>query len=639
MPDDFEKPNKLDAIERQLYSPRHEMESRSRKPLREKQYSVANNWSQENTTPLEETSLSVDKSKSNWFLRFFIVAFIFFLAALGYVGFKFLFQDGIDAKNVDILVNAPLTVGAGEVFAFDVLLQNKNQMNMQTVDITVEFPDGTRSVSNISEDYNDIREQIGDIEMGQISKKNYNALLFGEEGDKKEITISLSYRVEGSNALFTKDKKFDVVLKSTPVRLTVTNVKELTSGQPLKFNVELVSNSTQVLQNVMVQATYPFGFAYQKSSLQPKEDNRTWIIPKLEPKEIVNFTVEGTIEGQNKEERYFGFTTGLEDKTTGNPEVVFSKTGTTITLARPFLEVDFAIRGKNSDIIPIDADTMYDAVVSYKNNTDIALRNVVLTLKLDGVVLNKDSIQVPEGFYQSTNNTIVWDSSTINKLKTLPIGTSGDVSFNFSGLGISKGSLLINPEMTITAQVEGNRNPDNQVSGLIENSISKKIRFNSQLSLSAGSEFYSSTFLNTGPIPPVAEQKTFYTAVLEISNPSNKVEEGVVTMVLPNYVTYEKQFLPSTENFSYDEKTRILTWNVGVINTKIGYESSPKRKLSFQVSIVPSVSQLGQAPNLAYDVKFSGVDTFTKQVINRTEENITTVTRDSRTLYDSQVTR
>ena len=245
MPEDYEKPNRLEALEQKLYSPRADIRSRARKGLREKEYDIARNWGEaEEHQDLHETSLSVDESKKNWFTRFFLVAIIFFVAAAGYVGWKLFLGDTVNAQNVDIRVNAPLSIGAGETFAFDVLMQNKNAMNMQTVDIEVEFPDGTRSSKNIAEEYERVREEVGSINVGQISKKNYEALLFGEEGDKKEILVRLSYRVDGSNAVFEKEKKFDVVLKSTPVRLTVTNVKELTSGQTLSFNVELVSNST-----------------------------------------------------------------------------------------------------------------------------------------------------------------------------------------------------------------------------------------------------------------------------------------------------------------------------------------------------------------------------------------------------------
>ncbi len=636
---DFERPNRLDSLEQKLYSPSADFQARARKPLRERQHEIPRDWGQAAQHDLQETSLAVDTSRKNWFVRFFILALIFFLGALGYVGWKLFLGNSVDAQNVDILVNAPLTIGAGEEFAFDVLVKNENAMNMETVDIELELPEGTRSVQDIGQEFERTREQMGSIAVGQIAKKNYSALLFGEEGDKKEITVRLSYRVEGSGTIFEKEKKFEVVLQSTPVRLTVTNVRELTSGQTMTFNVEIVSNSTQTLQNVIVQATYPFGFMMQKSSLPAKEDKRTWVIPRLEPKEVVNFTVEGVLEGQNNEERYFGFKVGLEDQATGQPQVVFTSAGTTVGLARPFLELALSIDREDGEIIAVDPDVLHETEISFKNNTEFPLRNVALELFLEGAALNKNSVQVPEGFYQSTTNTIRWDTTTTRGFSSIPVGSSGLVSFNFSPLGIYTSYLAVNPELKFTARVEGNRNPESEVPQQIENSIVKTIRVNTQATIDAWSEYYSNAFANTGPVPPKAEQKTTYTAVIEIANTSNKVANGMVTMQLPNYVTYEGGFAPNTENFTYDSTTRRLTWNLGTINEKTGYEGNAARRISFQVSIVPSVSQIGSTPNLVYDLRFVGSDTFTGVDINKTGPSISTATEDAKGFYDSQVSR
>ena len=639
MPDEYEKPNRINALEEKLYSPHADLHAKSRKPLREKDYGVAGNWGEEPPRDLSVSSLSVDESKKNWFMRFFVAALIFFIAAAGFVGWRFFIDDGIDAKNVDILVNAPLTVGAGEEFAFDVLMQNKNAMNMQTVDIEIELPDGTRSVKNVGEKYEYVREEVEDIAVGQIGKKSYGALLFGEEGDGKEILVRLNYRVEGSNAVFEKEKKFDVVLKSTPVRLTVTNVKELTSGQTLSFNVELVSNSTQVLENVMVQATYPFGFQMLKSSIPSKPDKKTWIIPKLSPREVVNFTVDGTLEGQNNEERYFSFIVGLEDEVTGQPEVVFTTSGTTVGLARAFLELDLAINKVSGDIIAIDPDGLNDTQISFKNNSNFPLRNVSVDLKIEGDVLSKTSVQVPEGFYQSTTNTIRWDNTTNDTFRSIPTGSTGSVSFNFAGRGIGSSYIAINPEIQLTATVEGNRNPENDVPEQIENSVVKTVRFNTQATVGTGSEYYSTTFANSGPVPPKAEQSTSYTAFVEISNTSNKLANTVVSMRIPNYVTYVGQFAPSGEKFSYDPKTRILVWDIGTISEKTGYEGNQKRRIAFQVSVLPSVSQVGSTPDLVYDVRLTGNDTFTGKQVIELGQSISTDTKDAKGFYDSQVSR
>jgi hypothetical protein len=253
--------------------------------------------------------------------------------------------------------------------------------------------------------------------------------------------------------------------------------------------------------------------------------------------------------------------------------------------------------------------------------------------------LAKDSVTVSEGFYQSLTNTIVWDNTTSEKLSVIPVGSIGQVSFNFNGVGESLEQIITNPEITLTIGVKANRNSEGEVSELIENTITKKIRFNTKVSLKSENIYYSSTFTNSGPIPPQIEQKTTYTGVLTLQNTSNTIANGIVTMRIPNYARYEGIFSPESENVSYDSSSRILTWNVGTLPAKTGYQATPARHLQVQVSIIPSISQVGTAPDLIENIRFSGTDTFTKKEIVQTAKAITTEIRDAKDYYSSQVTK
>ncbi len=603
------------------------------------EYSIPSDWQSGHSDSQDSTMFEDNTPKTNWFFRFFILAFIFFLVALGYAGYKFYFGSGIKADDVDILVTSPLSVGAGELFNFETVIQNKNQLPMKFVDLEIIFPDGTRSTEDISADYKKVEETIENISVGEILKRNYGALLFGEETEKKEITISLIYQVEGISSLLKKEKKFEVVLESTPVRLTITNVKEITSGQELSFNIEVVSNSTQTLKNIMIQAVYPFGFSLTKSTLASEEDKKTWIIPTLEPKEVVTFKIDGFIEGQNKDDKFFKFVAGLADEKKLEPQVVFTAKDVSVALARPFLELDLSIDQNNSDIIAVDPERSKSANISFKNNTDIALRNASISLKMEGPILNKDFVQASEGFFQSLDNTIVWDYTTNENLVSIPIGSSGSVVFNFGGLGLSSEKFILNPELNFNVNVKGNRNPDSGVSESIENSLVKKIRFNTQVNINTSSQYYSSVFANSGPIPPMVEQQTTYTGLITLKNTSNIVSDGIMTMRVPNYVKYEGLFSPDTEDVSFDPVSRVITWNLKNIDQKTGYQGLSARSIALQLSITPSLSQSGSSPVLLENIKFSGKDLFTNKIIEINPALISTAIDDAKDYYSSQVSK
>jgi hypothetical protein len=193
--------------------------------------------------------------------------------------------------------------------------------------------------------------------------------------------------------------------------------------------------------------------------------------------------------------------------------------------------------------------------------------------------------------------------------------------------------------MLFTMEAMGNRNPEDQVPEFIKNTIAKKIRFNTETSLEAKSEHYTQTFVNTGPIPPKAERKTTYTVVFNLKNTTNQVNEAIVSMKIPNYVQYEGAFLPSNEDVSYDAISRTLLWNAGTLAPKTGMSGGSIRKMAIQVSIVPSISQGGDSPDLVNNIMYTGVDAFTQSEIKQQLDPVTTEIRDGKQSYSGQVSR
>jgi hypothetical protein len=233
----------------------------------------------------------------------------------------------------------------------------------------------------------------------------------------------------------------------------------------------------------------------------------------------------------------------------------------------------------------------------------------------------------------------VWNNSTNPKLDSVAVGDTETVNFSFIPFGKKNDQIILNPESTFTLTIKANRNPENKVSDVIENSITKKIRLNSQITFKTWSEFNSKFFANSGPIPPKAEQKTSYTTVIELQNTTNILSGGVAKMKLPIYVQYEGVYAPQTERVTYDSVTREITWDVGTLAPKTGYTGGTTRQIALQVSIIPSVSQILTSPILLYDIFFEGKDMHTQSILTKTGEQITTVTKDSQDYFNGTVSR
>src|SRR3989338_824025 len=101
-------------------------------------------------------------------------------------------------------------------------------------------------------------------------------MLFGEQGSVRQMKISLEYRVEGSNAIFLKDKFFEVSINSTPIDLLIGAPSEISSNQDINLDVKATLNATKPASKILLKVDYPIGFQFVKAIPAPSSGNNIW---------------------------------------------------------------------------------------------------------------------------------------------------------------------------------------------------------------------------------------------------------------------------------------------------------------------------------------------------------------------------
>ena len=162
------------------------------------------------------------------------------------------------------------------------------------------------------------------------------------------------------------------------------------------------------------------------------------------------------------------------------------------------------------------------------------------------------------------------------------------------------------------------------VTSAISSAISRDVYVNSNISLASNVNYNFGPFKNTGPIPPKVGKETTYTVTWKINNTFNNASNVVVSAVLPSYVKFLNNISPSNEPLTYNPVSGEVDWAVGNIKTDTGYNNISPRQVSFQVSIVPSVTQVGSVPILVGLSSLSGIDAFTGSTLKSTFDSVTT---------------
>lgn len=619
--------SRLDKIASQLYSRNAKEFQLPKNPkLSNHETEVKTDWG----TPEPEydgpDDLRNQGVTNHWVRKFFLLALVFFIFASGIAAFIYYRGNNIiSASNIDIVISGPATIAGGEKLDLDIEVKNQNPMQIEKADLTILYPEGTRNADNVALEQTRQYKILGPIEPSASASSNIKAIMYGEENSKQTVKVVLSYRVKGSNALLEKEKEFEVFLTTAPVSVRVTSLKEVNSGQEIEFTAEVTSNSSSRLNSVMLKADYGFGFTFISANPKPSFGKDLWLVGDLRPGEKRTIKVRGKIEGQDGEERTFRFSAGIQSERGETIlEPVFLTVAQTVQIQKPFIGVQLALNGDTSSTISTRNGRRMQASIAWVNNLPSRISNVKISAKLIGPALDRNSIVVNEGFFQSLDNTVVWDRSTDSGLATVSPGDSGSVNFEFATLAIEP-SLLAqfkNSEVTIEISVRGQRGESN-VPEEILSTVSRKIKINSELAVSPRIVFSTGPFPNTGSVPARAEQQTTYTVVLAVTNGINDVRDVRVRAMLPSYVKWLGKVSPESAGIEFDQTSGEVVWSVGEVPAGEGYASQPKQ-VAFQIGFTPSISQVGTTPVLVNEISVEGVDRFAGSALEQTKGDLTT---------------
>ena len=615
----------IEEMRKRLYMRgKEKLGKKKRRALHVIDYDTKSKWSDQ--SPEQPNFKEKSRKRRSLVSTLFIASFIFFIIAIGISAF-FIFggSNVVSSQNIDIRIEGPATINGGEELSLQIAIVNKNNVAMKLTDLLVEYPDGTRSATDIAKALPRYRESVGTLAPGEIMQKTVKAILFGSEDTRQSVKVTVEYRIDGSNAIFFTEKVYDVTLISAPLSLSVINLNEITSGQEIDFDIVVTSNSSTVIKDALLSVEYPFGFEFIEANPESTFTDNVWDLGDLQPESKKTIKLKGIIVGENEEERTFRFFAGVSSaRDEKELEVAFSTILKSIVIKRPFVGVNLALNGdQSSEYISRIGDKIRADIV-WVNNMPVRVDDAEIEVKLKGVPLDRFSIEVDDGFYRSSDNTIVYSRETNDNLASINPGESGRATFSFASLGVSSGNIFNNPEITLDVSVKGKRISENQVPQNIDSSITRTIKLVSDLSLVPRAVYKAGPFTNTGSLPPKVEKETTYTIIWTVTNSSNIVDNTKVTATLPSYVRWVGVTSPANANISFNPIGGQITWDVGSIKPKADVSSNGQVEVAFQVALLPSLSQIGEALILVNPQTITAFDRFTNTTISSTKKELTT---------------
>lgn len=548
-----------------------------------------------------------------------LVLLALLLAIVSFLSFWF-GSPSFSEAGVKLEIQGPSQAAVGDEVVYKLKYSNTTKLDLNNMTFKFTYPDDSVVLKDgivakeLTETFT--RDQLSP---GQEAEKEFRVFLVGERGNIKTAKAELSYRAGDLKTAFDKNTSLATTITGLPIALTLSAPPNSVPGQTVNYVLDYRNEFSDDIFDLRFEFDYPDGFNVQKFTPSPGEGNYVWNIPVLRKGNGGRISITGTLNGKEGETK--SISVALKRKI-GGQYINYEKTETSSVVANPLLRVETLINGF-SDYSAFAGDDL-NYVIKYSNNSNYNLVGVNLTIKLEGDMYDISTLDTKGGYYDNSNNTILWNASTISDFANLAPNKKGEVSFriklknNISSEATGSKNLFVRVAVRLsTPNVPAGVGGDEIFS---ESNLVTKI--STQPTLKQIVYYNDPAFGSTGPFPLEVGQETSFTIHWQITNPGNDMSGVKISSILPAGINWKNIISVGSGQLepTFNKNTSEVVWNLGVLPQGIGVTGA-KYEASFQVTVKPSSNQKGTAILLAKESKLFGVDTFTKQ-------NIIVTTRD-----------
>ncbi len=545
------------------------------------------------------------RARSNRLLRWLILA----AAGLFVVAIGSLFWGGssFSTQNVILEISAPDRATSGDEVTYVITYRNGTGVALTDLSFRFFYPEDSIVLRDGEPTTPDSEGfTVERLEPGEEGTKEITVFVVGDKGAIQTAKLNLIFKAGTIRSSFEKEVTAATTITDLPVVLTLVAPPSATSGAMIQYILDMRNETDADLSDLRLEFQYPDGFKPTQYRPQPDEGSTIWNIETLEAGDGQRITVTGTLDGA---ERDVKTAVAVLKRNLNGTYVDYVRTDALTTISSPLLSVSVAPRdGSNYTSFPGDK---LNYIVAYRNDSRYTFSGLRLTVLLEGEMYDLSRVEVSNGYFNEAAHTVVFDASGVPDLAQLSPGRSGQVAFAVPlkpGLSGASGTQAFFVKATAelsTSNIPSGLSAEDAIAG-----GSVITRITSQPALMQ-SVLYDNG-MGSGPLPPKVGQETSLTFRWQISNPGNEVRNTVVTATLAPGVSWKGNAVAVQGGSAptYDAGSRTVTWNIGTLPFGVG-NGTPRYEATFQISIQPSSSQVGDAANLTNASTLVGTDGFT----------------------------
>ena len=513
----------------------------------------------------------------------------------------YLWLTSFKTSLVDFKIDGPSQAASGEPVSYLISYWNNTSQILQNAALTIRYPQetivpGGKMTQSID---------LGSIGIGGGGKQEIKFSFIGPDKSIQKLQTVLSYKPQNTTSTFENEVIKEVAINGSALSIDFKTPEAVLPNAKNIYTVHYKNNTDEVFKNVSVEIKYPFDFTFVSSDKTPAKDNNIWNLGDLNPDEEGDIVIVGILKNVTNA----GFELAIGANENGK-FYKFNQVTSQINLTALPLKISITANGESN--LTVNPGDFLRFKINYENNAGVALSDVILKAKLDGLMYDLATLKT-DGFYSGVDNTITWNAANMPDFKSLTPNNSGEVRFeiNVKPRYVVRTFRDKNFLLQVSTQMETPTVPSSLAIKELSVSSDLAIKVNTRAELKVKGYYYDAALKNSGPLPPKVNQQTTYTVHWQITNYSNDLENVAVKSTLPEGVSWiNKKAGAGASTLEYNDRTNELTWNVGKIAAGIGVLLDPYEAI-FQVALTPPVTQAGQVVPILGESVLTAKDIFT----------------------------
>ena len=558
------------------------------------------------------------KKHRGFVFRFLTMIFCTFIIAGGvYLGYYYFYlAAGKGQPPVELAIQAPAEVIAGQEFFYTVNYKNNDYVEIKNLELRLTLPESFIFLESQPEaNQKNNLWQIEKLGAHRSDTIKIKGKIIAEDLTSHQLAAELVYQPANFSSEFKKSTSFTTMVNGLGINFNIISSSSVLVGQENELTIKYQAQEENYLNNfrLTLEPLENLEIIKQTSSATTSGQQvlpaNVWQINKigLSAEELkIKFKISQ--KKTNQQELALKFESPIEQD--NQPRYfLFYKKIISFEVVKSNLNLTLIINGSQADQ-GIDFGQVLNCSIVFANKEENPLKDLVIMAVLESDFLDWESL-ADKNYGKVSASTISWSKADIPLIAELALDQEGVIDFSIKVKPAEEIDLAKNYQVksyiqhSVEAQSSGQDNRSNTIINKINSDLKleEKVRYFNQDNLAVG----------FGPLPPKVGETTSFKVYWTIKNNLHELNNLTVWVNLPAEVKWDDKNRVSAGSLDYDSANHQVKWQIGRLPITV-YQTQAE----FNLSLTPTEADRNKIMVILPGSRVSAFDSQTNAEISKT---------------------